>query len=113
MSIQSAQPQDLWAEALAKLRKEDQLRLKSVQSDQRTVLEDVLVLVKDKQKESLRKRWSFKRKNGDRIVLRDQFEKIADWVTKFIEAGDVVVQFDPHHAALPWAGVKFLLQVSR
>lgn len=39
-------------------------------------------------------------------------EKIIVWVDKFKEIGDNVVAYDPAHAALPWAGVRFLLQVS-
>lgn len=31
---------------------------------------------------------------------------------KFKGVGDVAVQYDPGHAALPWAAIRFLLQVS-
>ena len=44
--------------------------------------------------------------------MRDIFEKIIVWVDKFKALGDVAVQYDPAHASLPWAGVRFLLQVS-
>ena len=33
------------------------------------------------------------------------------WVEKFKEVGDTIIQYDPGHAALPWAGVRFVLQV--
>lgn len=33
------------------------------------------------------------------------------WVNKFKEVVDVAIQYDPVHAALPWAAVRFLLQV--
>jgi hypothetical protein len=39
-------------------------------------------------------------------------EKIIAWVIKFKEVGDLAVQYDPIHAALPWAGVRFFLQVN-
>lgn len=42
--------------------------------------------------------------------MRDVLENIAGWVNKFKEAGDMVVQYDPVHASLPWAAVRFLLQ---
>jgi hypothetical protein len=45
------------------------------------------------------------------IILRDVAEKIVFWLDKFKEVGDVAVNFDPVHAALPWAGVRLLLQV--
>ena len=39
-------------------------------------------------------------------------DKIAVWVGKFIQVGDAAVQYDPTHAALPWAAVRFLLQIT-
>jgi hypothetical protein len=44
--------------------------------------------------------------------LRNQADKIISWLVKFKEVGDITVQYDPSHAALPWAGIRFLLQVS-
>jgi hypothetical protein len=35
-----------------------------------------------------------------------------EWVDKFKTIGDNAIQYDPAHAALPWAGVRFILQVS-
>ncbi|KAF8417291.1 hypothetical protein EV426DRAFT_711742 [Tirmania nivea] len=32
-------------------------------------------------------------------------------VNRFKEIGDIIVQFDPGHAALPWAGFRFLLKI--
>jgi predicted nicotinamide N-methyase len=37
--------------------------------------------------------------------------KIIAWLDKFKQVGNMVVQYDPHHFALPWAGVRFLLEV--
>ncbi|KAF8428812.1 hypothetical protein EV426DRAFT_543824, partial [Tirmania nivea] len=48
---------------------------------------------------------------GDDIVLRHVGLKILQWVNKFKEIGDIIVQFDPGHAALPWAGFRFLLKI--
>ena len=45
------------------------------------------------------------------IDLRDRADKILEWVEKFKQIGDIAVQYDPVHAALPWAGIRFLLQV--
>lgn len=56
-------------------------------------------------------RWKYKKSNGEDVILRDLFEKMAKWVNKFKEFGDIAVQYDPAHAALPWACVRFLLQV--
>ncbi|KAF8427089.1 hypothetical protein EV426DRAFT_640949, partial [Tirmania nivea] len=48
---------------------------------------------------------------GDDIVLRHVGLKILQWVNRFKEIGDIIVQFDPGHAALPWAGFRFLLKI--
>ncbi|KAI5840895.1 hypothetical protein BZA05DRAFT_242392 [Tricharina praecox] len=37
--------------------------------------------------------------------------KIGRWIQRFKDIGDIVVQYDPGHAALPWAGFRFLLQL--
>ena len=50
--------------------------------------------------------------HGQEIIMRDVVDKALVWINKFKEIGDIVVQYDPVHAALPWAGVRFILQVS-
>jgi hypothetical protein len=60
---------------------------------------------------SIDKRWKFVRKSGETVVIRDVFEKIVRWVDTFKQVGDIAVQYDPIHASLPWAGIRFLLQV--
>lgn len=37
---------------------------------------------------------------------------MANRVNKFKDVGDVAASYDPVHAALPWAAVRFLLEVS-
>lgn len=34
------------------------------------------------------------------------------WVDKFKCIGDIIIRYEPGHAALPWTGVRFLLQLS-
>ena len=56
--------------------------------------------------------WKVKfREGSEEVVLRDVGMKILRWVDKFKQIGDIIVQYDPAHAALPWAGFRFLLQV--
>lgn len=55
-------------------------------------------------------RWKFTFRGKD-IIVRDVADKVLVWVEKFKTVGDTIVQFDPVHAALPWAGVRLLLQV--
>ena len=55
--------------------------------------------------------WKIKLREGEVVVLQDVGMKILRWVDKFKQIGDIIVQYDPGHAALPWAGFRFLLQV--
>ena len=34
-----------------------------------------------------------------------------EWIGKFKAIGDTITQYDPAHAALPWAGIRVLLSV--
>lgn len=69
-------------------------------------LDGLLSAVKSRMQECEQRQWTIKE-----VVLRDVFAKIAKWIEKFIEIGDVAVQYDPGHAALPWAALRFLLKV--
>jgi len=60
----------------------------------------------------LKGRWKLKKGNKE-VIIRDQLEKVVLWVEIFKEVGDNAIQCDPAHAALPWAGVRFFLQVRR
>jgi hypothetical protein len=59
----------------------------------------------------MQKRWKYTKRNGEVVILRDVFEDIMKWVSKFKAVGDMAVQYGPAHAALPWAGVRLLLQL--
>lgn len=76
------------------------------------VVDAILQAIQDKRKLCMQRRWVFTTISGRRIIIRDVLDKIATWVNKFKEIGDAIMQYDPHHAALAWAGVRFLLQAS-
>lgn len=76
------------------------------------VVEAILQTIQDKRKLCMERRWAFTTISGRRIIIRDVLDKIATWVNRFKEIGDAIMQYDPHHAALPWAGIRFLLQAS-
>ena len=63
------------------------------------------------EKKKKRELWKV-RFRGEDVVLPDVGMKILRWIDKFKNIGDIIVQYDPVHAALPWAGFRFLLQVS-
>ena len=102
---------NLWSIACSKLSKEQQEILKSglvlpVRFD------DLRSTVDKTRKDAESHRWKIKTRNGT-IVLREHFNKMVSWIQKFIAVGDTVVTYDPGHAALPWAAVRFILQVNR
>ncbi|KAG9604439.1 hypothetical protein KCU86_g1917, partial [Aureobasidium melanogenum] len=70
-----------------------------------------LKAAQEKHELCLNKRWKIKKSNGDTIFVRDVAQKVIKWIHKFKEVGDIAVQYDPAHASLPWAGVRFLLQL--
>ena len=80
-------------------------------TDTFNVLNSVLQQAEKNKEICLRKRWKVKI-HDKQIVLRDVFDKIIGWVEKFRSVVDIAVQFDTGSASLPWAGIRFLLQVS-
>jgi hypothetical protein len=84
----------------------------SRRAQKHNILAALLNTAKEKRQLCLEKRWKFKKSNGWEVILRDVVEKILVWVDKFKDIGDAAVQLDPVHASLPWAGVRFLLQMS-
>ncbi|OCK79032.1 hypothetical protein K432DRAFT_300680, partial [Lepidopterella palustris CBS 459.81] len=77
-----------------------------------TVLTEVKQAVEEKKVQFMDKRWAINRKDNRPIILREKLDKIAVSVEKFIQIGDCAVQYDPAHAALPWAGVRFVLKAT-
>jgi hypothetical protein len=107
---------DLWFDALQTLSEEEQQAIQNIQPTQATQrpssgrIEEVVSITRTKQDECEKKSYKF-RFQGKEMILRDVAEKIVFWLDKFKTVGDVVVNFDPVHASLPWAGIRFLLQV--
>lgn len=107
---------DLWTAALARLGPEDKKYLDFETQDELDVLDDLKTLTLNAKDESIKDRWRFRRPGsvgeGETVILRDVFGKIVTWIDRFKEIGDIVVQYDPVHTALPWAGVRFLLMIA-
>jgi hypothetical protein len=111
------QKKSLWDEAANLLSKEDRKYLNFDDQDQtikaskghtpQRILEDIESQIEAGKS----KQWRFRKINGDEVTVREILEKVAKWVNKFKEIGDVVVQYDPVHAALPWAALRFFLMV--
>jgi hypothetical protein len=79
--------------------------------DKLNVLSDLLALTDQARQDCVSKRWKYTRKSGESVILMDLFAKVVKWIELFKQVGDAAIQYDPVHAALPWAGVRFLLQV--
>jgi hypothetical protein len=106
----SSYAEDLWMKAVEELSDENKKDIDFTRTDKRAILDDVLAAVEKGKQICIQKRWKYRK--GDReIIIRDKLEKVVTWVNTFKGVCNTVVQYDPGHAALPWAGVKFLLQV--
>ncbi len=134
----SSSPRDLWAEALQKLPDVTRKRLLQQQQQQQQPsrnstasgpssnigtsssaasavvgvvdIQKLCLLAEAKREQCDQGRWKFTFR-GRELVLRDKAEKVIAWLDKFKQVGDVAVNYDPQHAALPWAGVRLLLEV--
>ncbi|KAK4692274.1 hypothetical protein P7C71_g4894, partial [Lecanoromycetidae sp. Uapishka_2] len=105
---------NLWTLALSSLSEIDRQRVAFEAQNQLAVLSELQTLTEDSRDQCIKKRWRLKRPGGggETIVIRDLFSKIVGWIIRFREIGDVIIQYDPAHAVLPWAGVRFLLQIA-
>lgn len=104
---------DLWTSAAAKLSDDHKRNIEINFScpDKLNILSEVQDLTDKSRLECISKRWKYTRKSGETIIFRDLFQKLVKWIDHFKQIGDCAVQYDPVHAALPWAGIRFLLQV--
>jgi hypothetical protein len=113
-SASSLPGRDLWQEALQRLSEKDRaLILKHfspISTGTTSMVDSLLITAKDKRKVCEDKRWNFQFK-GHTVRLRDTADKVIVWLDKFKVVGDIAVNVDPMHAGLPWAGIRFLLQV--
>ena len=90
---------------------EDRQQIDFNQLGKRATLEELLSVIEERRQFCIQRRWKFKKRSGEVVFVRDILEKMVKSVNKFKEIGDVAVQYDPSHAALPWVGVRMVLQV--
>ena len=112
----SIQAQSLWSRAINsdELSSQERKTLADVGFgvDSREMASAVRSMTEEILNEGKGELWKVKFGEEDsEVALRDVGMKILRWVDKFKQIGDIIVQFDPAHAALPWAGFRFLLQV--
>ncbi|GKZ38746.1 hypothetical protein AbraIFM66950_011182 [Aspergillus brasiliensis] len=115
MTISATPTPSLWAIAFSSLSEKDRriFRLSDKSPpDTKQILTDILTAVEKQRDRCKRDKWTTISIAGKELVIRDVCAKIAAYVQKFMEVVDTAVQYDPVHAALPWAGVRFLLQLT-
>lgn len=100
----------LWDQAAKALKEDNDSTMDLSVLNGRVPISDVQATVQETLDQCVRKRWVYTKSNGEKVVLYKIFERIVKWVNKFKEVGDITMQYDPAHAALPWAAVRFLLQ---
>jgi len=79
-------------------------------SDVNLALEQALAAAQEKQRHCLEKRWRVTFA-GREFILKEEADKVICWLNRVKQVGDVVVNVDPVHAGLPWAGIRLLLEV--
>ncbi|SPO05438.1 uncharacterized protein DNG_08125 [Cephalotrichum gorgonifer] len=106
----------LWRLALSGLPKEEQAIINNVLRDGNqgsnpatTTIDALQGVLENKKTVYEQKAWRYQF-NGKTRRPRDDFANILSWLQKFKEVVDVAVSYDPVHAALPWAGIRFFIQ---
>jgi len=101
---------DLWTKAYHKLPDELQRCLGAGAADKLQILQDILQTAIQAKEAYMANQLKLKWGNKE-INVQETADRLVGWITKFKEVGDIAVQYDPVHATLPWAGVRFILLV--
>ena len=99
---------DLWSKAYNQLPEEYRESLDDL--DKLDVLQGLFTIAKQAEEQNAAKQLKVKL-GGKEIDVGKKAEGFVACLHRFKEIGDIVVQYDPAHAALPWAGVRFILTV--
>ena len=111
MASSSVARPNLWDVALSKLPEQEQKELRSgLNARGNFEINALTTTVSQLQRQVLSERWQVKL-GPKELDFRPVLDNIVSWAKKFIAIGDIAVQYDPAHAALPWAALRFVLQV--
>lgn len=102
--------ENLWIRALSQLNDDDKSRLDVTQLREGDPVDKLLESINKDLDDQAKRQQIVKRKRGKPLVLRHLYARIVTCINKFKNIGDIVVQYDPAHAALPWAAVRLVLQ---
>lgn len=95
----------------AKLDSKIRTSLANAKGDNGLVVDDVLKAAIAQQRALAAKRWKATI-GGKQVILRDVLAKIIRWIDHFKAVGDIAVQSNSGAASIPWAAVRFILQVA-
>ena len=98
---------DLWAKTYNEL--PDELK-QQLGTDKLGTLQSVLNAATQAKEANMATRLKL-RGGGTEVDVQETADRLIGWIIKFKEVGDIAMQYDPVHAALPWAGVRFILLV--
>jgi len=100
----------LWDKAVSRLSQTDRDTIDFTNPDKVGILEEVELEAQRSEQLCVEKQWKFLWK-GEDVFLKDVASKLVGWISKFTDIGDIVIQYDPGHSAIPWAGFRLLLKV--
>ncbi|CAZ82856.1 unnamed protein product [Tuber melanosporum] len=100
----------LWDTAYRALPQEEREAFPESSGHRNSALEDARADAETYRSVCYERRSKFNWKAKD-LLLHDVVSRIITWIDKFKTIGDIVSQYDPAHAVLPWVGFRFLLQV--
>jgi hypothetical protein len=79
-------------------------------NDADLALRQALTAAKEKQRCYMDQKWTFTFA-GKKITLKEEADKVVHWLNRFKGVGNIAANADPIHVGLPWAGIRFLLEV--
>ena len=106
----------LWLHALQTLSSDEKKEIQEIQNTYSSHgffpkdVGDLICTTRDIQMECDRKGYTVDL-FGKQIILRDVAEKIMIWINRFKSNSETAGNYAPGNASLPWAAVRFLLQV--
>ncbi|KAL4959687.1 ankyrin repeat-containing domain protein [Aspergillus stella-maris] len=107
-----AHPSSAWAQALESLSEEDKAIVSTHADNKLQSLDDIIASAKTKEAESIKRRWTYKRRDGARGDLHTLFSRAIEKVAQFKTLGDAIAALDPVHMAIPWAVLGLGLQIA-
>ena len=107
----SSQPKSLWEQAAESVVLQDKTVAETIKADPdaQAELRRVKEIAEDKKRACSDEQYA--RLGRSSVKMREIYQSVANWAQKFIQAGDLIAQVDPLHVGIPWAAIRFVLQV--